>query len=140
MAGGGGLCSIAKAGVGGCCVMVGIAVIGTGSRGANSEVGDIETPLSRLSSARNAANHLISSSSLGAQSTNVRFAVMSRNVCSFSPRSLSLAFELGGVVRISSFRSTRRDPRRVGGDALGFGVGVWGPGASESDSEGEEEG
>jgi hypothetical protein len=38
--------------------------------------------LSRLSKARKAANHLISSSSLGAQSTKVRLAVTIRNVWS----------------------------------------------------------
>lgn len=123
--------------MGGCCVIVGIDVdLGTGRRGANSVVGDKVSPRSRLSNARNAANHLISSSSLGAQRTNVRFAVMSRNVCSFSPRSLSFVFE--GVDDCpSSFLRTRRDAKRAGGEE--FIIGDEG-GASESDSDGEEEG
>ena len=61
---------------------------------------------------------------------------MSRNVCSFSPRSLSFDFE--GVDDCpSSFLRTRREARRVGGDGLEWGEST---GASESDSEGDSDG
>jgi len=111
-------------------VIVGIGIC---KRGANSETGLDTPPRSLLSSARKAANHLISSSSLGAQSTKVRLAVIKRKVCSFSP----LSFDPSAALGFSSLRPTRRDVRRVGGEALGFGLNG---GASESDSEGDEEG
>jgi len=87
---------VALAGVGGCCVMVGtpVDICGWGrvSRGVDSIVGLMGAPLvpspdpdqsrCRFSSARNAASHLISSSSDGAQRTKVRLAVTTRNRCS----------------------------------------------------------
>lgn len=86
------------AGVGGCCMMVGTGpCAGNAILGANSVVGLRGGAMSRcrFSSALKAASHLISSSSLGAQRTNVRLAVTILKRCSSTePPGLSGRFEL----------------------------------------------
>jgi hypothetical protein len=65
-------------------MIIGNGALPTGLIGPLVVVPGLDLSRSRLSNALKPANHLISSSSDGAQSTNVRLAVIRRNVCSFS--------------------------------------------------------
>lgn len=66
----------------------------------------------RVSRARNAASHLISSSSDGAQSTNVRFAVTIRNKCSSGdPATLSAVRFDADVASLLRMLNCREGPR-----------------------------
>jgi hypothetical protein len=110
---------VAEFGVGGCCVIFGTFIpvdpgklnLGILSATGLSDALSDDQSRRRVSKARKAASHLISSSSDGAQSTKVRLAVTMRKTCSSGdPASLSTDFFVAEVASFPRILNCRDGP------------------------------